>query len=321
MDERPLPTIREITAAAERISGVACVTPLVEAPALSKRFGRQVFLKLECFQPTGAFKIRGAYNKISRLKEKWIVAASSGNHGIAVAYSSRLLGKNCIIVVPENAVEEKVRRIANLGAEVVKYGRFSEERGAKARELAQKHEAAFLHPFDDPEVIAGQGTCGLEIASQLEEFDSVIFPVGGGGLIAGGSIALKSKKPDAKVFGVEPEGAPKLHSALKADGPVFLPAPKSIADGLIPNSLSALTFEAAKKHVNGSFTVTDAQIIAATKLLLKDAHVLAEPSGAAPLALLLSSPHLSSLGERVILVVSGGNISVNLLRQMLTKSD
>ncbi len=317
MDERQPPTLQEIISAAKTISGVACVTPLVEAPALSKRFNRHIFLKLECFQPTGAFKIRGAYNKISKLKEKWIVAASSGNHGIAVAYSSHLLEKRCTIVVPENAVEEKVSRISSFGADVIKFGRYSEERSARARGLARKHGAAFVHPFDDPDIIAGQGTCGLEIALQLEEFDSIIFPVGGGGLIGGGSIAVKMKKPAVKVFGVEPEGAPKLRDALKAGRPVLIPAPKSIADGLIPNSLSDLTYEAAKKYVNGSFTVTDEQITTATKLLLKDAHVLAEPSGAAPLALLLSSQDLSSLGKRVVLVVSGGNISLNLLAQML----
>lgn len=318
MEARHLPTIQDITSASKTISRVACITPLVEAPALSKRFGRQVFLKLECFQPTGAFKIRGAYNKISKLKEKWVVAASSGNHGIAVAYSSHLLGKKCTIVVPEHAVEEKVRRIADFDAEVVTYGKYSEERGAKAKELAQEHGAAFVHPYDDPDIIAGQGTCGLEIASQIDEFDSAIFPVGGGGLIAGSSIALKAKKPSVKVLAVEPEGAPKLHEALKVGRPVMLPSPKSIADGLIPNSVSNLTYEAAMKHTDGSFTVTDEQIIAATKLLLNDAHILAEPSGAAPLAVLLSSQDLSSLGERIVLVVSGGNISLSLLTQILT---
>lgn len=322
MEERHLPTIKEIDSAARTISGVACITPLVEAPALSKRCGRQVFLKLECFQPTGAFKIRGAYNKISKLKEKWVVAASSGNHGIAVAYSSHLLGKRCTIVVPENAVEEKVRRIVDFGAEVVEYGRYSEERSARAKELSKEHGASFVHPYDDPEIIAGQGTCGLEITTQLDEFDSAIFPVGGGGLISGSSIAIKAKKPKTKIFGVEPEGAPKLHEALRVGEPVVLPSPKSIADGLIPNSVSDLTFEACKKHISGSFTVTDAQIIAATKLLLQDAHILAEPSGAAPLALLLfSNQNLSRLGERIVLTVSGGNISLSLLGQILTRPE
>ncbi len=318
MKERHLPTLRDITSAAKTISGVACETPLVEAPALSKRFGRQVFLKLECFQPTGAFKIRGAYNKISKVGENRVVAASSGNHGIAVAYSSHLLGKKCTIVVPENAVEEKIRRIDDFGADIVKFGKYSDERGAKAKELAQECGAAFVHPYDDPEIIAGQGTCGLEIASQLDEFDSVILPVGGGGLISGSSIAIKAKKPVVRVFGVEPEGAPKLRDALKEGRPISLRSPKSIADGLIPNSLSDLTFDAAKRYTHGSFTVSDDQILLAMKMLLREAHVIAEPSGAAPLAILLSNQDLSNLGERVVLVISGGNLSLSLLAQILS---
>jgi len=318
MEARHLPTIQDITSASKTIFGVACVTPLVEAPALSRRFGRQVFLKLECFQPTGAFKIRGAYNKISKVMESHVVAASSGNHGIAVAYSSHLLGKKCTIVVPENAVEEKIRRMEDFGAEIVKFGKYSDERGTKAKKLAKEYGAALVHPYDDPDIIAGQGTCGLEIVSQLKEFDSVIFPVGGGGLISGSSIAIKTKKPDVKVFGAEPEGAPKLHEALRAGHPITLESPKSIADGLIPNSVSELTFEAVKKHVDESFTVSDNHILAAVKLLLKDAHVLAEPSGAASLAVLLSTHDLSALGERVVIVVSGGNISLSLLSQLLS---
>lgn len=321
MQTRQLPTLREITSAAKTISGVACVTPLVEAPALSKKFGRQIFLKLECFQPTGAFKIRGAYNKISKVGENRVVAASSGNHGIAVAYSSHLLVKRCTIIVPENAVEEKVRRIADFGAEIVKFGKYSDERGAKAKELAEQYGAAFVHPYDDPEIIAGQGTCGLEVVSQLKEFDSIIFPVGGGGLISGSSIAIKTKKPEVKIFGAEPEGAPKLHEALRAGRPITLDSPKSIADGLIPNSLSELTFQAASKYTDGSYTVSDRNILSATKLLMKDAHIIAEPSGAAPLAVLLSNQDLSRLGKRVVLVISGGNISLSLLAQILSNVD
>ncbi len=318
MEGKHLPSLEEITEASARISGVACITPLIEAPALSRRFGRRIYLKLECFQPTGAFKIRGAYNKISQLKENWVIAASSGNHGIAVAYSSHLLGKKCTIVVPENAVEEKVRRIIDHGAEVISFGKYGDERVARAMELARQNEAAFVHPYDDPDVIAGQGTCGLEMASQLREFDSAVIPVGGGGLISGSAIAIKAKQPFVKVFGVEPEGAPKLRESLKAGRPISLQTPNSIADGLIPTSLSDLTFEASRQYSDGAFTVTDDQIISAMKLLITEAHVIAEPSGAAPLALLLASQDSSQLGERVVLVVSGGNISLRLLSQLLS---
>jgi len=295
------------------------VTPLVEAPSLSKEFGRQVYLKLECYQPIRVFKIRGAYNRVSQAKSRGVVAASSGNHGIAVAYSARLLGKKCTVVVPENAVQEKVAVIGELGAEVVKYGRFSSEREAKARELA-KERGEFIHPFDDPEVIAGQGTCGLEIVEQLEGFDSVLVPVGGGGLISGISAVVKTLRPSANVFGVEPVGASKLGPSLKQGGRVALSAPKSIADGLLPNSVGELAFKICKGRVAGTFEVTEDEILEAMWLLLEQAHVVAEPSGAVPLAALLAGQDEERLGKRVVLVISGGNVSIDLLKKILEES-
>jgi threonine dehydratase len=311
-----LPGLREIEEAAERIAGVATRTPLVESPALSKLTGREVYLKLECFQPIKVFKVRGAYNKLSRLKERRVVAASSGNHGIAVAYGARLLGKKCTVVVPETAVKEKVDAIIDFGAEVTKAGRLSEEREAKAKEIARATDSVFVHPFNDHDVIAGQGTCGLEISEQLGEFDSVLVPVGGGGLISGISIVLKAKKPGAKVFGVEPQGAPKLALALKAKKPVSVPSPRSMADGLIPSSLGALTFEACSRNVDGAFTASEDEIFDATRAMVREAKIIAEPSGATPLAPLLS--RASVPGGRVVLVVSGGNISLDLLTKILT---
>jgi threonine dehydratase len=277
--------------------------------------GLQVYLKLECFQPIKVFKIRGAYNKISRLGERSVVAASSGNHGIAVAYSSRLLGKRCTIVVPETIVKEKAETISDYGAEVVRAGRFSHEREAKAREIAGATNSAFVHPFNDPQVIAGQGTCGLEISEQLGEFDSVLVPVGGGGLISGISIALKAREPKAKVFGVEPASAPKLKSALNAKRIVAIPSPASMADGLIPSALGELTFEACARYVDGAFTATEDEIFNATRVMATKARIIAEPSGAAPLAPLLS--HAGGLGQKVVVVVSGGNISQDLLAKIL----
>jgi threonine dehydratase len=312
-----LPGIGAIEDAAERIAGVASRTPLVESPALSRKTGHEVYLKLECFQPIKVFKIRGAYNRVSRLSQRGVVAASSGNHGIAVAYSSRITGKKCTIVVPETVVREKVDTILEYGAEVVRAGRFSDEREAKARAIAQATGSAFVHPFDDPDVIAGQGTCGLEIAEQLDEFDSVLVPVGGGGLISGISIALKSLRPKTKVYGVEPRGAPKLTEALKAKKVVKIPSPRSMADGLIPSSLGNLTFTACSRYVDGAFTVSEEEILAATRAMVKDARIIAEPSGAAPLAPLLST-EFSTIGRRVVVVVSGGNISHDLLAKVLS---
>lgn len=317
MENRELPGLKEIEQAADRIAGVASRTPLVESPALSKKTGREVYLKLECYQPIRVFKIRGAYNKVSRLEERSVVAASSGNHGIAVAYSSRLLGKKCTVVVPETAVREKVETILEYGAGVVKAGRLSKEREVKAREVAIATHSAFVHPFDDPDVVAGQGTCGLEIAEQLKSFDSVLVPVGGGGLISGISIALKSLRPQTKVFGVEPQGAPKLSAALRAGRVVSVPSPSSMADGLLPSALGELTYSACSRNVDGAFTVSEEEILGATRAMVNEARVIAEPSGAAALAPLLSGAS-KELGKRVVVVVSGGNISHDLLAKLLT---
>lgn len=311
-----LPGLEEIEDAAERIAGIASRTPLVESPALSRLTGRKVYLKLECFQPIKVFKIRGAYNKISRVEEPEVVAASSGNHGIAVAYCSHLLGKKCTVVVPETAVKEKVDAIIDYGADVVKAGRFSDERESKAREIADATGSSFVHPFNDPDVIAGQGTCGLEISEQLDQFDSVLVPVGGGGLISGISIALKSRRPETKVFGVEPAGAPKLTMALSAKKVVRIPAPSSMADGLIPSSLGELTYKACSRWVDGAFTATEEEILRATRTMTNIARIIAEPSGAAPLAPLLSKKE--GLGSTVVVVVSGGNISRDLLKETLS---
>jgi len=313
-----LPKLKEIEAAAQRISGVASRTPLIESPALSRRFGRRVYLKLECFQPIRVFKIRGAYNKISQLSAKKIVAASSGNHGIAVAYCSRLLGKQCTVVVPETAVKEKVDIIEEYGAGAVKFGKYHSDREAKAREIAGETSATFVPPFNDPDIIAGQGTCGLEITQQLDDFDSVIVPVGGGGLISGISIAIKSLKPSARVFGVEPTGAAKMQASLSAGKIVMINEPKSIADGLIPASVGELTLEACQKNVDGMFSVSDDEILSAMKLLIEEAHIFPEPSGSAPLAVLSKPENLNKLGDRVVLVVSGGNVSLSLLNRLLS---
>lgn len=317
MPTERLPRLDDIETAARRISGVASKTPLIESPTLSRRFGKSVYLKLECFQPIRVFKIRGAYNKISQIPAKKIVAASSGNHGIAVAYSSRMLGKQSTIVVPETAVKEKLDVIKENGADVVKFGKYHADREAKAREIANQTGATFVPPFNDPDVIAGQGTCGLEIAQQLDNFDSVIVPVGGGGLISGIAIAIKSLKPSARVFGVEPSGATKMAASLSAGKIVRIEDPKSIADGLIPASVGDLTLQACQKNVDGMFNVSDDEILSAMQLLMQEAHIFPEPSGSVPLAV-LSTEASGKLGDRVVLVISGGNVSLSLLSRLLS---
>jgi threonine dehydratase len=314
---RHLPSIEDMVRARTQISNVAVKTPLVESPALSKRFGKQIYLKLECFQPIKVFKIRGAYNKISQVREKNVVAVSSGNHGLAVAYCSKLLGKHATIVIPETAVQEKVNTILEFGGEVIKFGKYHRDREAKALEIMKSTQGAFIHPFNDPQIIAGTGTCGLEIAEQLPDFDSVIVPVGGGGLISGIAMAVKSKRPAARIFGVEPQGAQKMDAALKAGHIVDLESPKSVADGLIPSIVGDLTLQACQKYVDGMFNVSDDEIISAMKLLIREAHIFPEPSGAASTAVLLADRNLNTLGEKVVVVVSGGNVSLELLARTL----
>jgi threonine dehydratase len=313
-----LPGLNEIVEAQKRIENVATRTPLVESPSLSNKFGRQVYLKLENFQPIRVFKIRGAYNKISRISSNNILAVSSGNHGNAVAYVSRLFGKKCTIILPPNAVEEKVNAILENGAEIIKYGKDHAEREEKAREVVRKTGATFVHPFNDPMVIAGQGTCGLEIAEQLSDFDSVVVPVGGGGLISGIAIAINAKRPAAKIFGTEPKLVPKLLAAMNAGKLVTVPVPPSIADGLIPPSVGDLTLEACLKYVSGVYTVSEDEILSAMKLLIREAHIFPEPSSAAAAAVLLANRDVDKLGKKVVLVISGGNVSLKLLAQVLS---
>ena len=311
-----LPTLDDLVSAQKTIADVACKTPLVMSPSLSRRFGKEIYLKLECFQPIRVFKIRGAYNKVSQINSQEIVAVSSGNHGLAVAYCSRLLAKECTVILPKNPIPEKVHAILETGAKVVKIAK-SSEREERARQMVRQRGAVYVHPFNDPAVIAGAGTCGLEIAQQLSDFDSVIVPVGGGGLISGISIAIKSLKPSAKVFGVEPIAAPKLQAAMNAGKVVNLDSPKSIADGLIPSSVGDLTLKACVENVEGVFSASDSQIVRALKLLIREAYIFPEPSGAASLAPLLSRSNSRALGKKVVLVISGGNISLNFLRSLL----
>jgi threonine dehydratase len=229
-----------------------------------------------------------------------------------------LLGKQSTIVVPETAVKEKLDVIKENGAGVVKFGKYHADREARAREIANQTGAVFVPPFNDPNVIAGQGTCGLEIAQQLDDFDSVIVPVGGGGLIAGISIAIKSLNPSARVYGVEPSGATKMAASLSAGKIVRIEDPKSIADGLIPASVGELTLEACQKNVDGMFSVSDDEILSAMKLLIQEAHIFPEPSGSAPLAVLLKTEESRKLGDPVVLVISGGNVSLSLLTKLLS---
>jgi threonine dehydratase len=322
--ENPTVTIEDIRKAAERIKKFVYRTPLYPNLYLSRLAGAEISVKLECYQPTGVFKIRGAFNieleNHDLIKKKGIVTASSGNHGLSVAYAARALGVDCIVVVTGGANPDKVRMIKLYGAKVIEDGPASDSIIKKAREISGETGRFFVPPFDDPSIIAGQGTCGLEMFEDQPAFDTVIVPVGGGGLISGISTALKSLANNCKIVGVEATGVPSLYEALKQDKLVTIENPQTIADGLLGQTIGELNFDICKKYVDEVLLVSDDAMKQAVKTLLFESHLLTEPSGAASVAALLSGGYTPKPGEKVGLVISGGNISYKLLLQLLNEN-
>jgi len=311
---------QNILEAHRKIRKFAARTPTYHSVVFSQRTSAEVYLKLECFQPVGVFKIRGAINKMRSLSrselKKGLVTSSSGNHGLAVAFAAKIYGAKAVVVVPENAVEEKVKAIESYGAEVVKYGKDYDEAYSKALEIRKETGKTFVHPFNDPFVIAGQGTIGLELLEDVPDLDTIIVPVGGGGLISGISIAAKTLKPNIRMVGVQPEGAPAVYRSWKAGKIVEMDSVKTVADGLASRKPLDLTFGIIKKYLDDILLVTDKEIGEAVLALLREAHILAEPSGAASLAALLFKYH-SKPKEKVAVVVSGANISIDYLTALL----
>jgi threonine dehydratase len=268
------------------------------------------------------FKIRGATNKILKLppedRTRGFVAASSGNHGLAVAYVAKLVGASATIVVPTTAVQEKMDAIEEYGAKVLKYGLFHDERLSKALEIQKATGAILVPPFDDPDIIAGQGTIGLEICEDLPDVSTVIVPIGGGGLISGISFAIKTLKPSTKVIGVEPEKASSMYQSIKTGKITQLSDTTSVADGLATRAPGELTFEIARRNVDEILLVSEDQIEKAVYTVMKECHLLVEPSAAAAVAALLEKARLKA-GEKVVVVVSGGNVSLKMLGTILSK--
>jgi threonine dehydratase len=302
-------TLDDIRTAARRLVGVANRTTLCEMPALSQRAGVPVYLKLENEQPTGAFKLRGAWTLISRLdpaeRERGVITYSSGNHGQGVAFVAHRLGIRAVVTMPETAPAAKVNGVRRWGGEVVLAGTTSEDRYARALALAEADGLAVVPPFDHPDIIAGQGTVGLEIAEDLPEVAHVAVPVGGGGLIAGITTALAGLCPHAAVTGVEPVGGAALAAALRHGAPVRLEQTGSVADGLLPLAVGTLTFAHLEGRVD-AVQVSDEAIIEATRWLHQAAGVPAEPSGAATTAAIRSGAWHPR--GPAVLVVSGGNV-------------
>jgi len=300
-------------------------TPLLEVhlgnPAESDK--RRLFLKLENLQPIGAFKLRGAYNKIASLSEeerqRGVIAYSSGNHAQGVAYAARALKTKAVIVMPGNAPAIKLDATASMGAEIVKVGPGSLERQLKAEELAAKHGYAIVPPYNDEQIIAGQGTMGLEILGALPEVETVLVPVGGGGMISGIATAIKLSKPSVKVIGVEPELAADAQASFRSAKLVDFPAEEvtqTIADGLRTQSIGAINFEHIRKYVDDIVTVSENEIREAMRQLAANPKTVAEPSGAVSVAGFLF--HADQLPRATIhvAVISGGNIEPGMLREL-----
>ena len=321
-----LVNLETIRAAARRIAGVAVKTPLVRA-AFDGVAGC-VWLKAESLQPIGSFKLRGAANKILQLSpeeiRRGVITYSSGNHAQGVAYAAREVGAKAVIVMPSNAPAIKRAATLALGAEVVDVGVASSERLAKAEELVRAHGYVVVPPYDDEKIIAGQATCGLEIVERLPDVDLVLSPVSGGGLLSGTATAIKLLRPEAKVFGVEPELAGDTAESFRTGKIVTWPAEmtsRTIADGLRTQSVGERNFAHIQAYVDGIITVTEAEIRAAMRAIVATARLVPEPSGAVTTAALLF--HAAELPpyRKAVAIVSGGNVDPKMLAEVLTESD
>ena len=320
-------TLAQIRRAQQRIRGVAVRTPLIAyfPPAQNSNAGNgQLWLKPESLQPIGAFKIRGAYNKIMSLsdaeRERGVITYSSGNHAQGVAYAARALGVKAVIVMPRNAPRLKVEATAALGAEIVAVGPASSERMRKAEELAAQHGYVVVPPYNDEHIIAGQGTAGLEILEDCPDVDLVLIPVGGGGLISGVSAALKLGGSTTKIVGVEPALANDAQQSFRKGEIVELPAERvssTLADGLRTQSVGPINFEHIRSFVDDMITVGEDEIRAAMRELALNARQVAEPSGAVTFAAWRFHREQLPEAKKAVAVISGGNVDPQLLSEVL----
>lgn len=315
-----VPKLADIRAAHARVAPRLHRTPLLSASRLGTRAGVTLFHKCESLQKTGSFKVRGALNTVSQLdsaaRQRGVITVSAGNHAQALAWAARDANVRCTVVMPTTASRTKVDASRGYGAEVVLHGASGIEAFSHARALAEERDLTFVHPFDEPAVIAGQGTVGLEILEQLEDVDDVIVPIGGGGLIAGIAIAVKESRPKVRVFGVEPTGAAVMRRSLDEGHPVRLESMKTIADGLAAPMAGDVTYPVVKRYVDDVVLVTDEEIMGAMREILFSAKLLAEGGGAAATAALLSGK-LKLEGRRVVAVVSGGNVDPARVKEVI----
>jgi threo-3-hydroxy-L-aspartate ammonia-lyase len=312
--------IEDVQAAAARLEGVANRTPVLRSRTLDELAGTEVHLKAEVFQRGGAFKFRGAYNRMSRLfpeeLRRGVAAYSSGNHAQAVALAARLCGTSAMIVMPRDAPPEKVEATKVYGAEVVAYDRYREDREEIGRRLAQERRLTLVPPYDDPVVMAGQGTAALELIDEAPDLDALVVPVSGGGLIAGSATGAKALRPAIRVIGVEPETGDDTKRSLEAGRRVEIDVPRTIADGLQCHVPGELTFEVNRRLVDEVVTVTDREIVEAMRLLFERLKVVVEPSGAVGVAALLAR-RVPGVGRRAGVILSGGNIGARRFAELV----
>ncbi|QCC48487.1 threonine ammonia-lyase [Halobellus limi] len=316
-------SLADVEAARERIDGVVRWTPLEYSYTFSEMTGADVHLKLETFQRTGAFKLRGATNRITTLspaeREAGVVTASAGNHAQGVALAASRFDVDSKIVMPEHAPISKVEATERYGGETVLHGADYDEAQAKAHEIEREENRTYVHAFDDDEVMAGQGTIGLEIVDDCPEVDTVVVPVGGGGLISGIATAVKGRKSDVRVIGVQAEGAASLPESLRTGSIAELDAVNTIADGIATRKVGERPFEVIRERVDEVVTVSDEEIAVALTYLLERSKTLVEGAGAVPLAALLFEHFDYEEGETIVPALCGGNIDTNQLTTVLVR--
>lgn len=315
-------TLEDIKDAREALKSVIHYTPLLRSDTFSKVTGSDVYLKIESLQKTGSFKVRGAYIKIKSLSEEQkrngVIAASAGNHGQGVAYASKMLGIDCTIVMPANASPAKVAAVRSYGANVLLHGVIYDQAWEKALEIAKEKNLTIIHAFDDPQVIAGQGTIALEILEKLEDFDAIILPIGGGGLAAGVSIVLRALKKNIKIIGVQSSAFSAMKESIEQGTIIESSNGSTIADGISVRHPGELTFKILSSNIDEVVTVDDDEIVKAMFLLMERSKLVAEPAGVIGLAYLLSNPKEFE-GKRVVTILTGGNIDMYLLGQIVSK--
>ena len=311
----------DVRRAAERLRGVAHRTPVLTSRTLDEAVGATVFCKAEHLQRVGAFKFRGAYNALASLdapvRERGVVAFSSGNHAQAVALAARLLAVPATIVMPADAPAVKVAATRGYGAEVVIYDRYTEDRRAIGQAIADERGATVVPPYDHPDVIAGQGTAALELLEEVPDLDAVVTPIGGGGLLAGTAVVVRARRPDATVIGVEPAGRRAARDALARGEVVQVEVPRTLLDGQQTPEIGVRNLALLRAHVDRIEGVDDVDALAAVRLLATRMKQVVEPSGASALGALLAGRLPDLRGARVGVVLSGGNITADVLARAL----